>query len=93
MRKEFAVYIMTNKRNTVFYTGVTGELASRVYQHKTKLVKGFTELYKICKLIYFEIYDDPNQAIAREKQLKGWSRSKKLKLVAKVNPNLRDLSE
>jgi putative endonuclease len=92
MKKEFSVYVMTNKTNSVFYTGITSNLEQRVNQHKSHLIEGLTKLYKICKLIYFETYLDPNQAIAREKQIKNWTRKKKLALVAKINPNFKDLN-
>lgn len=77
MIKESFVYIMTNKNNTVLYTGVTNDLKSRVYQHKNKLLKGFTEKYNIEKLVYFEIFEDIKLAIEREKQIKSGSRKKR----------------
>jgi putative endonuclease len=87
------VYIMTNQANTVLYTGVTNDLARRVQEHKEKLVEGFTKKYNVTKLVYYEAFDGPRLAIAREKQLKGGSRQKKLDLVNSVNPEWRDLSE
>jgi putative endonuclease len=91
MKWAFCVYIMTNKRNTVFYTGVTSDLKKRVYEHKEKIIKGFTKKYNINKLVYYEVFEDPLTAIAREKQIKGGSRQKKVHLVAGINPLWDDL--
>ncbi len=85
------VYIMTNKNNTVLYTGVTSDLKKRVWQHKEKLVEGFTKRYNADKLVYYEICPDIVSAIAREKQLKGGSRQKKIDLINSLNPEWRDL--
>ena len=82
---------MTNKMNTVLYVGVTDNLIKRVYQHKNKLADGFTSKYNINKLVYFEIFEDINEAIKREKQIKGGSREKKLKLIKSKNPEFHDL--
>ncbi len=87
------VYILTNKVNTVFYTGVTSDLKLRIYQHKNKLVDGFTKRYNLNKLVYFEIFDLITYAIEREKQIKGGSRRKKIDLIESANPEFRDLSE
>jgi putative endonuclease len=76
---------MTNKNNTVLYTGVTNNLHKRVYEHKEKLVEGFTKKYNVVKLVYYEIFDDPENAIAREKQIKAGSRQKKLDLINSMN--------
>jgi len=84
---------MTNKGNSVLYTGVTNNLERRVYEHKNKVVDGFTGRYNINKLVYFEEYNNINDAIAREKQIKGGSRKKKIELIEKDNPKWRDLSE
>ena len=84
---------MTNKNNTVLYIGVTSKLVKRVYQHKTKAYKGFTSKYNCDKLVYFEVYSDVNEAIAREKQLKAGSRKKKNDLVNYENPEWKDLSD
>lgn len=92
MRKEYYVYLMTNKSRTL-YTGVTNNLERRVYEHKHKLVPGFTSKYNITKLVYYEAGDDINIAIAREKQIKGWLRAKKIALIESVNPEWEDLSE
>jgi putative endonuclease len=85
------VYIMTNKHNTVLYTGVTNDLKKRVWQHKEKLVEGFTQRYNITKLVYYEVVEDIRAAIAREKQIKGGSRQKKIDLINGMNSNWRDL--
>ncbi len=89
--KSYYVYIMTNKSGTL-YTGVTNNLERRVYEHKHKLVPGFTSKYNITKLVYFEEGNDVNAALAREKQIKGWLRAKKIALIESVNPEWKDLS-
>jgi putative endonuclease len=91
MEKQYFVYIVTNKTNSVLYTGVTSDLKKRVYEHRNKLMDGFTNKYKITKLVYYELYTEPAQAIAREKQIKGGSRQKKLELIKQKNPGWRDL--
>jgi len=91
--KEYYVYILMNKWNTVSYIGITGSLLGRTWQHKQKVVKGFTEKYNINKLVYYEIFDNPEEAILREKQLKRWSRKKKVDLIKKQNPKFKDLSK
>lgn len=82
---------MTNKMNTVFYTGITDNLIKRVWQHKNKLVDGFTKKYNITKLVYYEVFEDIIEAIKREKQIKGGSRQKKIDLITKSNPAFKDL--
>jgi len=82
---------MTNFVNNVLYTGVTNYLIRRVFEHRNKLANGFTAKYNITKLVYYEIFDDPENAIAREKQIKGGSRQKKIELIKKDNPNFEDL--
>jgi len=84
---------MTNKNNAVLYTGVTSDLKKRVYQHKAKLVDGFTKKYNIDKLIYFEVFEDMYNAISREKQIKGGSRQKKIDLINSMNKEWKDLYE
>jgi putative endonuclease len=91
MKREAYVYIMTNKRNTVLYTGVTSNLIKRVYEHKEKLVKGFTKKYNINKLVYYEVFDDITNAISREKQIKAGSRKKKIELIESINKEWKDL--
>ncbi len=92
-QKYYYVYIMTNKRNTTLYTGVTSDLAARTWQHKQKLVKGFTTKYNINKLVHYEVFNNPEDAIAREKQIKAGSRKKKIELIEKDNPEWKDLSD
>lgn len=82
---------MTNTYNTVFYTGVTNNLTSRVYQHKNKVVDGFTKKYNIWKLIYFEEYPDIRDALNREKQIKDYRREKKLIIIKNSNPLLHEV--
>ena len=89
---DYYVYIVTNRSHTL-YTGVTNDLQRRVYQHKQKLVKGFTQKYNISQLVYYETTSDVRAAIAREKQIKGWLRSKKIALIESMNPKWEDLSE
>lgn len=84
---------MTNNYNTVLYTGVTNDLQRRVYEHKSKLLEGFTKKYNITKLVYYEIFEDANAAISREKQIKAGSRQKKIDLVNSVNQEWKDLYE
>jgi len=91
MDKNFFVYIMTNKNNTVLYTGVTNNLIRRVYEHKEKLIEGFTKKYNCSKLVWYEVYDDSYNAIAREKQIKAGSRKKKLDLINSFNPEWKDI--
>ena len=93
MNIEYYIYIMTNKRNTVIYTGVTNDLRRRVYEHKEKLSDGFTQKYSINKLVYYEVFDDIENALFREKQIKEGSRQKKVDLVNSMNEEWRDLYE
>ena len=86
-----AIYIMTNKMNTVLYTGVTSGLQKRVWEHKEKLVPGFTKKYNINKLVYYDLTESIESAIAREKQIKGWTRAKKMALIEQINPEWKDL--
>ena len=89
----YYVYILTNKSNQVLYTGVTGNLQKRVYEHKAKLIDGFTKKYNVDKLVYYDTTTDVRSAIAREKQIKGWLRIKKIELIESMNPQWKDLSE
>jgi len=89
--KLYYVYIMTNKTNSVLYTGVTSDLKGRVWQHKEKLVKSFTKSYNINKLVYFEATNDVVSAITREKQIKAGSRKKKMELIDAMNNKWQDL--
>ena len=89
--RQYYVYIMTNRSRTL-YTGVTNNLERRVYEHKQKLIPGFTSTYNITLLVYFEMTTDVKVALSREKQIKGWLRSKKIGLIETVNPEWKDLS-
>ena len=84
---------MTNKVNTVLYTGLTNNLKKRAYQHKQKIMDGFTKRYNCTKLIYYEVFGDVSKAIKREKQIKSWSRKRKDDLVRNFNPKWNDLFE
>jgi len=90
--KEYYVYIMSNKSGTL-YAGITNDLERRVYQHKNKLIEGFTKRYNISRLVYYESTNDVMAAIAREKQIKGMLRNKKIELIKTLNPEWKDLSE
>ena len=92
MDKQYLIYMMTNGSNTVVYTGMTNNLKRRIYEHKEKLIDGFTKKYNITKLGYYEIYKDSYTAISREKQIKAGSRKKKIQLIEKANPEWKDLS-
>ncbi|MFH1874008.1 MAG: GIY-YIG nuclease family protein [Pseudomonadota bacterium] len=91
--KTYYIYIMTNQRNTVLYTGVTSDLEGRVYEHKNKLILGFTSNYNIDKLLYFETSNDVEFAILREKQIKAGSRKRKIELIERENKEWIDLSK
>ncbi len=91
MLNEYYVYIMTNASRTL-YTGVTNDLQRRVYEHKSGRGSVFTKKYRITRLVYYEAYNDVRNAIAREKQIKGWRRSKKVVLIESQNPDWRDVS-
>jgi len=91
-KRQYFVYIMTSRSRTL-YVGVTNNLVRRMYEHKQKLVPGFTRKYNLTWLAYYEETSDIASAIAREKQIKGWRRSKKVKLIEDMNPRWRDLSK
>ena len=93
MPRQYYVYIATNKRNTVLYTGVTNNIVRRMYEHRNKLIPGFTSTYKVDKLIYYESFPAPGEAIAAEKKIKGWVRKKKIDLIKSKNPEFRNLIE
>ena len=86
----YYVYILTTKNKTVLYTGVTNDIKRRVFEHKSELYEGFTKKYHVHKLIYYELFDFIDLAIAREKQIKGYSREKKTKLIDSMNPSGRN---
>jgi len=90
--KHYYVYILMNKWKTTSYIGITSNLSGRIWQHKQKEVEGFTQKYNLDNLVYYEVFGTPLDAIAREKELKGWSRRKKVNLIQKTNPTLKDLS-
>ena len=90
---QYYVYFLTNWNHRVLYTGVTNNLQRRVYEHQHELADGFTKKYHVHKLVYFETTTDVRAAIEREKQIKGWSREAKNKLISEANPNWNDLSE
>ena len=87
----YYTYIMTNLNNKVLYIGFTNDLVRRVYEHRNNLIEGFTKMYRVHKLVYYEIYSSSYDAIAREKQLKGWTRKKKIALIEKDNAEWKDL--
>jgi len=89
----YYVYILSTWNNKVLYTGVTNNLERRLYEHKNGLMEGFTKKYHVHKLVYFDTSPDINAAIVREKQIKGWTRAKKVMLIEERNPNWIDLSE
>lgn len=91
MSRYYYIYIATNPQNNVLYIGVTNNLVRRMWEHKNKPISSFTSKYNIIKLVYYEVFDDINNAIAREKQIKGGSREKKLKLIESKNPLNDDL--
>ena len=89
--RQYYVYILANKTNVALYVGVTNDLIKRVYEHKEKFVMGFAEKYDIDKMVYYEVYSDPENAISGEKRLKASSRAKKNQLVVLMNPEWREL--
>ena len=91
MWERYAVYILASKRNGTLYIGVTSDLVQRIMQHKALAVPGFTQRYGVTKLVYVERFAQVHDAIAREKQLKGWNRAWKIKLIERSNPNWDDL--
>ncbi len=93
MNKVYFVYVITNKQQSVLYTGVTNNLTKRVYGHKNKVVKGFSEKYNVNKLVYYEVFDSIETAIMREKQIKAGRRKKKLELINEFNKQWNDLYE
>ena len=87
----FYVYLLASQKQGTLYLGVTNDLLCRVYQHKEKLLPGFTSRYDVRRLVWFEVYDDPTTAIEREKEIKKWRRAWKVDLIEKANPDWRDL--
>jgi putative endonuclease len=93
MEKKYYVYIMAKARNSTFYVGMTSDLPKRVFEHKNEATEGFTQQYRIKMLVYYEVFDDPENAIKREKRLKKWNRTWKMRLIEEMNPDWRDLYE
>jgi len=93
MSKQPAVYILASKRNGTLYIGVTSDLIKRTWEHKNDSVEGFTKRYRVHRLVYYELHEDMESAIRREKQMKQWNRGWKLELIEKQNPDWRDLWE
>jgi putative endonuclease len=91
--KNYFVYLLTNKNHRVMYVGVTSDLERRIFEHKNKMIEGFTARYNVDKLVYFEQTSDVHAALNREKEIKKWRREKKNNLVASINPRWLDLSE
>ena len=91
MSKPYYVYILSNFTRTVLYCGVTNDLKRRIWEHKNDSVKGFTQKYQVHTLVYYEIFEDPENAILREKQIKNYSRLRKEKIILEFNPKLEDL--
>jgi putative endonuclease len=91
--KQYFVYIVTNFNNKVLYIGVTNDLTRRIFEHKNKLIKGFTEKYNLTKLVYFEQFSRIEDALLAEKRLKNWHREWKINLIKKSNPEFKDLSQ
>jgi putative endonuclease len=89
--RSYCVYILASRIGGTLYIGVTNDLVRRVFEHKSKLVESFTEKYDVMKLVYFEQFDDPENAIKREKRLKKWNRAWKIRLIEEHNPNWDDL--
>ena len=93
MKKSYFVYILTNFEETTFYIGVTSNLQKRIWEHKNKVVEGFTEKYNVDRLVYYEQTEDVETALNREKQLKRWHRQWKINLIKEFNPEMKDLFE
>ena len=91
MDKQFYVYILASKRNGTLYVGVTSDLVQRVWQHRNKMVQGFTQKYSVKRVVYYELHANAESAITREKQMKKWRRSWKIRLIEEKNPSWRDL--
>lgn len=91
MDKQFYVYILTKKRNSTFYVGMTSNLPKRIWEHKNEVAEGFTKEHNIKMLVYYEVFDNAEHAIKREKRLKKWNRSWKMKVIEEMNPEWKDL--
>jgi putative endonuclease len=93
MKEKFYVYVTASLHNRVLYIGMTSDLTKRIWEHKNKVVKGFSKTYNVDRLVYFETYDDAENAIKRERNMKEWKRQWKIDLIEKENPNWNDLYE
>ncbi|MDY4841259.1 MAG: GIY-YIG nuclease family protein [Alphaproteobacteria bacterium] len=91
--KRAYIYILASQRNGTLYVGITNNIIRRIFEHKNGSIDGFTKKYKVTRLVYYEVYDDLQAAIAREKELKGWLRKRKIELIEQQNPNWIDLYE
>jgi putative endonuclease len=91
--RDYYVYILASDRNGTLYVGVTNDLARRVYEHRNDLIEGFTKRYGVHRLVWFEVHGDINEAILREKRIKKWNRSWKLRLIEEMNPDWADFAE
>lgn len=92
-QKQYYVYILAKARNSTFYVGITSDLKKRIWQHKNEVADGFTKKHGIKTLVYYEVFEDPENAIKREKRLKKWERSWKMKVIEQMNPHWNDLYE
>jgi len=93
MQKQYYLYILASKRNGTLYIGITNDIIRRVGEHKLKLIDGFTKKYSVALLVYYEVFNDVNEAILREKRLKKWNRDWKIRLIESINPNWDDLTD
>ena len=89
----YYVYILASRKDGAIYVGMTNDIVRRIYEHRTKVIQGFTSKYNITRLVWFEIYDDPISAISREKELKKWKKAWKVQLIESQNPRWNDLYE
>lgn len=91
MKQHFYIYILSSLHNRVLYIGLTSDLQKRIWEHKNKIIKGFTQKYNVDRLVYYEVYDDAENAIKRERNMKEWKREWKIELIEKKNPEWKDL--
>ncbi len=92
MRKQYYLYILASKKNGTLYVGMTNDLVRRIQEHHSRAIKGFTEKYMVHRLVYYEVYDSPEEAIRSEKNIKAWQRAWKIRLIETVNPSWQDIS-
>jgi len=93
MQKQYYLYILASKRNGTLYIGITNDIIRRVGEHKLKFIDGFTKKYNVALLVYYEVFNDVNEAILREKRLKKWNGDWKIRLIESINPNWDDLTD